>query len=62
MEWQPIETAPDDTPILVYYERYREQLTAHRDGQDWAVSGLSERISIQRPTHWMPLPAPPTTP
>ena len=58
MEWQPIETAPDDgTPFLV------------TDGELTAVGWLGEHCgSIDllwgclkfKSTHWMPLPEPPT--
>ena len=67
MNWKPIETAPKDgTPLLAwdgdvfvaYYDvsvNYRGQeckiLIDKRRGE-WAGS---------RPTHWMPLPQPPTT-
>lgn len=74
-EWQPIETAPTDgTKILLYrihtnievgefywFERevfdptsdglYRKRIQIY--GQNWNATG--------RPTHWMPLPSPPST-
>ncbi len=62
MEWQPIETAPKDRRILLWngdfiasgaYEGgVIDGFIMHRDvDDDW---------SIDEPTHWMPLPAPPT--
>lgn len=56
-EWQPIETVPHDVPVLVYYEgviMVAVLLTEpylHWKGRDW----LS-------PSHWRPLPPPPTIP
>lgn len=67
-EWQPIETAPTDTPILVYQpgvvlsagemSRYSKTSPLHFypsfvDGRDW-------ECDLDTPSHWMPLPPPPT--
>jgi hypothetical protein len=55
--WQPIETAPNDTTILVYRSTGEFQLIQAEDNdytwQPFVADGLD------RPTHWMPLPAPP---
>lgn len=66
MEWHPIETAPKDgTQILVWGDPY---------SYDWAIfivryvqinkwSGWQTWDSAdQEPTHWMPLPQPPSVP
>ena len=68
MDWQPIETAPDDgTDVLVCVTHNMP------DGEwetiqwvDWQRSprvrwpNYAARIDIPfPPTHWMPLPAPP---
>lgn len=65
MEWQPIKTAPANTPVLVYWrDRYGYHMTvAERwtDGE-WANSepnGYCEDPRIQTPTHWTPIPPPP---
>lgn len=60
MDWQPIETAPKDgSQVLVYAVRRTGPLVAsaaNRTGsQWWAVN-----IGCLWPTHWMPLPAPPS--
>lgn len=59
-EWQPIETAPKDgTYILGYGEHdhrghYIDAIHWWHDR--WTIEWMS---GFQRPTHWMPLPAPP---
>lgn len=62
MEWQPIETAPKDKRFvaLLYctptYRRYGVGWYQPMTGwQGWYHSGWKES-----PTHWMPLPEPPT--
>jgi len=56
-EWQPIETAPNDgkTVVLVYEFGYVNIGIFDKKGfcQDFYNTGL-------HPTHWMPLPDPPT--
>lgn len=63
--WQPIETAPTDgTPILAfmptYYQGKGGQAVVlwmdYSDRPGW----YSAVASIHEPTHWQPLPAPPT--
>lgn len=75
MEWQPIETAPDNTEILVYVPPYpynsivcpeeyhvacRER---HHYSGNWLWAGSTGEGSScwlsLPPTHWMPLPKPP---
>jgi hypothetical protein len=64
--WQPIETAPmDETPLLIWDGKM--MATAHRwnIGQNWfwqadGADGYECENSFDEPTHWMPLPAPPT--
>ncbi len=65
MGWQPIETAPKDTKVLVYVPRLQEITVAYLaeyycDGDwGWHYEG-AEALTIDFPvTHWMPLPAPP---
>jgi hypothetical protein len=61
-EWQPIETAPRDTDVLLALwaygipggERYY-QVAQSTDGEHWTT----ECAPIWKPTHWMPLPLPP---
>ncbi len=66
-EWQPIETAPKDgTNVLVIVVEHPEShcVLRHQDGQ-WlndeffdVISG--EQVIWYEPTHWMPLPDPPS--
>lgn len=59
-EWQPIETAPKDTPILVGPTKRMGICVAmltDRDG--WETETPSEWVGMYTPTHWMPLPEPP---
>lgn len=99
MNWQPIATAPVDTPVLVYIEDGIEPDAYYLDegwpddvrlfvvpaihtkrkiadyySEDWRwYSCVSEcdhgvyddpshdRLSVEiAPTHWMPMPSPPT--
>lgn len=71
-EWLPIETAPKDgTYILVgsrrgsWVAKYKPVFTSgYRPSNPWASMMLNhDHIGEQwpNPTHWMPLPAAPTT-
>jgi len=61
-DWQPIETAPTDQPILVYgAKRLHWAVAAYTSRDGWQVETCSDWHSIYPPTHWMPLPEPPTT-
>ena len=56
MEWQPIETAPKDGMVLVWdgYPRIAwQERGVWRDSDEFFAQALN-------PTHWMPLPDPPT--
>lgn len=58
MHWQPINTAPQETALLLAAEflfpgDWRIKLGSFCDGE-WQVFGAS-----WTPTHWMPLPAAP---
>lgn len=65
MEWQPIETAPKDgTAVLCFWTR-----SVYVDGRAYAIaqchSGTwvsvdDDEVEYWEPTHWMPLPPPPT--
>ena len=70
MNWQPIETAPTNTSILVYIPNtehygpgiYRAIKVDMGTGVRWHTSALYggwDIDAIYTPTHWMPLPEPP---
>lgn len=67
MEWQPIETAPKDgTEILVCAPSHGKGpgqfvvIVTFLDGE-WTTDRNSFDHSIWPPTHWMPLPHPPSS-
>lgn len=71
MEWQPIETAEEYKkrkdgkvqPILAYWpDRYAWPVDAWWTGTEWRSSGDEAEVeSGTQPTHWMPLPSPPSS-
>ena len=60
MTWQPIETAPKDGRIVLLFvpKAVYPLFVSGRNqtGTQWWVTGMG-RVS---PTHWMPLPEPPS--
>lgn len=68
-DWQPIETAPrDGTPIIVWDGEIRT-LTVWGKVSHVPIYGFLEVVGCDfndtdlmgpQPTHWMPLPLPPT--
>lgn len=61
--WQQIETAPRSSRVLLYLRRDDEpEFNMFVEGallmRGWLWPGMQEGNST-RPTHWMPLPAPP---
>lgn len=63
-EWQPIETAPKDTEVLICGLAYGKPYSAVAKLEDgiWMLfDPLDDSYSAESygHTHWMPLPAPP---
>jgi hypothetical protein len=64
--WQPIETAPKDGTIILaghetsVFDAYWDE----REGgwADGATCGYDDDLITYSPTHWIPLPAPPSLP
>lgn len=59
MNWQPIETAPKDGEQFLCHDHMGFIVVAHYSMGDLIVSWDGEEFT--GPTHWMPLPEPPTT-
>lgn len=72
-EWQPINTAPRDGTLIDIWATGRcpDCFWEECDGEDFMLSGWRQRyaespgnsfsIDDLEPTHWMPLPQPPST-
>jgi hypothetical protein len=63
MEWQPIETAPKDKPVLIWVDGTTciGINTEDDEGPYWNEVRLDDGAwgGEIYPTHWMPLPTPP---
>lgn len=66
MEWQPIETAPKNTLVLIWDGRIMcvAERWTYNGGKAWnwsavGASGYECEDDFESPTHWMPLPEPP---
>ena len=65
MQWQPIETAPEDGTRVLLFEAGRkvcigEYVPAHSRHRGWCLEGWRNFYGhFFNPTHWMPLPLPP---
>lgn len=64
-EWLPIESAPKDTPVLIWDTVYQkitvatmDQELEDRNGNTHWYPGYGAEY-FPRPSHWMPLPKPP---
>ena len=65
MEWQPIETAPEGEVVLVwdadaeefFPAEFLSQVTGWGNPGEWMDW---HGMRLLHPTHWMPLPDPPT--
>jgi hypothetical protein len=63
MEWQPIETAPrgDPGPDILVWTGWSMDVVRHAwDAEDGSPVFFNGDVAIE-PTHWMPLPAPPSS-
>jgi hypothetical protein len=57
MDWQPIETAPSDTPVLLYTPNLHESNSERIESRVYHDSRAGSRHAWA--THWLPLPPPP---
>ena len=64
MDWQPIETAPKDVEVLLYFPCIRATPQARTGARPMMrVDHVWNWDTGPRyATHWMPLPDPPSTP
>lgn len=62
--WQPIETAPLDQYVLVAHEGVVSEARYNLEDRNWWMACTGpydfDASSPIYPTHWCPLPAPPT--
>jgi hypothetical protein len=54
--WQPIETAPRNVELLLYYPALR---AGRMSPGAMLKVGRTWDLPSRQPTHWMPLPEPP---
>ncbi len=58
--WQPIETAPHETDVLLYCPdrgiANRERIELGTASRGWTRNGVSNASAHPWATHWMPLP------
>jgi hypothetical protein len=62
MTWQPIETAPEDVPVLVFQATGPRCIVATLGTAARGKAGrwFEPDRETSKPTHWMPLPEPPS--
>jgi hypothetical protein len=61
--WQPIDTAPDNTEVLIWWPYWCSRPTIGRKRfGGWNCDSSLTTIDAPTPTHWMPLPPPATEP
>ena len=60
--WKPIDTAPTDgTTVLLTWQNEPSWITsAYYEDGEWHENGSGYENALYRPTHWQPLPEPPT--
>lgn len=60
-QWQPIETAPKDgSEFLCWSKGWRYPHMAYWESEYMSFENPFTYDFMDQPTHWMPLPAPPT--
>jgi hypothetical protein len=56
MEWKTIDSAPKDGEVVLLWDRFGNRWTDCSPGDAFISNGCGFP-----PTHWMPLPPPPST-
>lgn len=62
--WQPIDTAPHDEVVLLYWKDWADREYMEVTRASWGQrypNGYSDMAKHGSATHWMPLPAAPAT-
>lgn len=59
--WLPIETCPEDGEFLVYMPDGSRKIQAARWSPNIKTIGTAFAFDLTKPTHWRPLPPPPTS-
>lgn len=60
MRWQPIENAPKDGTDIIGYVKKRGKVWPVYYDEESGVWWRFDRVKIDTPTHWMPLPPHPS--
>jgi len=61
IDWQPIETAPKDAKVLLYFPSYTIAKGAFKYDELFAMGALPLYGFTRQPTNWAHLEAPKTT-
>ena len=56
--WRPIETAPKTGGPILVFVKYSNNVTSVSESY-WDYRGHWNGYRMNKPTHWMPMPAPP---
>lgn len=60
--WQPISTAPKDGTSILGWDGFDMAVVSFEDGTwELDVIGFNATDGNWEPTHWMPVPTPPTS-
>lgn len=60
MEWMPIETAPKDWTRVDLWDGEQRIPDCWFEGWRWWTKSGYDECPVNDPTHWMPLPPPPS--
>lgn len=65
MEWMPIETAPKDGTLVLIVTAHASPISGYFAAYwstEWEMWRFHNEGFVRDPTHWVPLPPPPTSP